>query len=194
MKWLERLVRQIGLAFHDLIGEGETADHDPLLERLEAAEAQLVSLERDCAEATARAKRLEMEWQAGSELLRSLHQQAEAALQAGEDEAARHHQEQARSFAGRVEHLAQQAQAWRQVAGKLQSVLRLQRAQLEELRLRRQSLTEREQGAEMLERLQTWQREMRQAGMLQTRLREQEEQVARRNDRLAAREELSDKF
>ena len=194
MKWLEKIRQLMTVTFHDLIGEGETTEHDPLLERLEAAEAQLASLEHDCAEATARAKRLEMEWQAGFELLRSLQQQAEAALQAGEDEAARHHREQAHSFEGRVEHLAEQAQAWRQVAGKLQSVLRLQKAQLDELRLRRQSLTEREQGAEMLERLQTWQREMRPAGMLRTRLREQEERVARRNDRLAAREELSDKF
>lgn len=192
MKWLEKIRHLIAITFHDLVAEGEIAEHDPLVEQLEVAEAQLVALQHDCAEATARQKRLEMEWQAGFELLQSLNEQVDTALQAGADETAQQHLEQVRWFESRVEHLAELAQRWGEVTAKLQVNLRTQRAHLDELRRRRQALAESEQGTEMLERLQTLQREMRLAGRLHSQLGEQEEQVAQRNDRLAAREELSE--
>lgn len=189
-EWMRKRVERL---VHDLIGEGETAGADRVLEFLEAAQAQLWSLELDLAEATAREKRLELEWQAALDRLQTLDQCVDKTLTAGEEAAARAYLEQARGLQHQAERLEESVQAWAQVTQKLRTALGVQRAQLAGMRREVRELTEREQAAEVLERLQACQREMRQAAALRTQLHEREEQLARREDRLAARAELVDK-
>lgn len=193
MKWLEWLRQRVDRFIHDLLAEAAPTDADRVREFLEAAQAQLGSLELDLAEATAHEKCLELEWRTALDRLQLLDEGVDRTLQAGDEAAAQAYLEQAQRWQRQAGHLEAQVRTWAQVTHKLRTALGVQRTRLSGMRRDYRELTEREQEVEMLERLQAWQREVRRAARLHTQLRERHEQIAQREDRMTAREELGDK-
>jgi phage shock protein A len=201
MKLLQRLQTLVKVVVDDVIGEeaapekpslpGETAANR-LNALLDDAQARLDTLRLEHAEAVERQKRLTSQWQSADQRAQSLDQAVDAALLAGHEEQAANLLRQAQQTHAFADELADLRQASEQLAEQIGSAVAGHREQLAQMRVRFAALSDRERAAESLENLLQAQRERaNQDESLNQAFLVNEEAIARREDRLAARQEWS---
>jgi phage shock protein A len=200
MKLVQRLQSLVKVAVEDVIGEEPAPEGhthpDSATSRLTAlideAQSRLDTLRLELAEATERQKRITREWQAAAQKAQALEQAVDAAIAAGQEDRAATLLRQAQQAHAHAQELADLRQASEQFREQLRSAVESRQEQLSQLRQRYATLADRERTAEALESLLQVQRQ--QAGQDEAtnqEFRAREEQIARHEDRLAARQEWS---
>ena len=202
MKLSQRIHLFLKTAANDLFGEeqatevrqvlnGETSP-ERLTGLLDEAQRQLDSLRLELGNAISHQKRIERARQESAAQVKALDSAADAAIQAGQDERARECLVQlqlAQKNAGELEELER---AVAQRSTDLRAAVNQQQEQLDALRRRALTLTDRERSVKALAELLGDQQSLsRQTEKLHTELTEWEEQIARREDLLSARREWS---
>ncbi len=198
MNLFQRLRLALRLFIHDLFGEDSAPATASVQERIDAllAEAghRLEMLRAELAETAAREKRAEIEWRAAAAQAEALDAEVDAALRAGQEELARAKSIQLAPLKDRVNLLAEHHEHNRQATAQLQEAAAALQTRLEGAQRKHTELADRERIAETLEQLARLDRELqRNKALLSDGLGEREEQVARREDRLAALEEWRQK-
>ena len=194
MKWIDRIFNSLRTAARDLLSEDDqvadtTADRATAL--LGAANARLTVLRDELAQAIAREKRLEVEWRNAQTQADALNEAVDALLRANDDEAARVQIEPASRAQVKADELSERYQAAVRTTARLRDEVRSLQGQVDEARQQQEHVVLRENSAESLEKLHQLQREQRKdARTLNEDLASRRETVARREDRLAARDEL----
>ena len=193
MKWFDRILTGLRAAARDLLSEEDTPEESDRLDSLlETAQTRLHVLRSELAQAIAREKRAEIDWRAGWEQANALDAGIDSALRAGQDDIARSQIEQASRAQVKADELSERYQACVRVTTRLREEVNSLAAQIDEVQRRRNSIADRELGAESLEQLHKLKREQRkEASTLTSDLETREEQVARKEDRLSARDELN---
>jgi phage shock protein A len=193
MKWFDRILTSLRAAARDLLSEEDTPEESDRLDSLlETAQTRLHVLRSELAQAIAREKRAEIDWRAGWEQANALDAGIDSALRAGQDDIARSQIEQASRAQVKADELSERYQACVRVTTRLREEVNSLAAQIDEVQRRRNSIADRELGAESLEQLHKLKREQRkEASTLTSDLKTREEQVARKEDRLSARDELN---
>jgi len=180
---------QLSAAHPDLSADGSAARLNGLLD---AAQQQLDALRLELAGAVTRQKRITHDWQSTLARVQSLNAAVNEALQTGQDEHARLLQEQANLVQKQVDELAEMVMACEQHTSGIRTALSSQQERLDSLRRRSQYLDDREKSVVLLAELLGAQQSLTsQTDTLQSEFAAWEEQIARREDRLAARREWS---
>jgi phage shock protein A len=200
MKLSQRIRLLLNAAANDLFGEGDVAEIRQVLNGetnaeslpglLDDAQRQLDSLRLELGNAVSHQKRIERAQRESAEQVQALDAAADAAIQAGQDERAREYLVQFQSAQQNVCELEELARASEQRSTDLRTAVNQQQEQLDALRRRALTLTDRERSVTALAELLGDQQSLsRQTEKLRTELTEWEEQIARREDLLAARRE-----
>ena len=181
MKWFDRILTALRSAARDLISEEDEIEGDRVETLIDAAQTRLTVLRDELAQAVAREKRAEIEWRAAWDQANALDTNVDNALRAGQDDLARVHIEQASRAQVKADELSEHYQACVRVTTRLRDDV-----------IRRQiQLTDREQSATSLEQINHLKREQRRAASdLKRELEDRAREVAKREDYLAAREEI----
>ncbi len=192
MKWFDRILTGLRAAARDLISE---EDNDVEADRVEAlldtAQTRLHVLRSELAQAIAREQRAEIEWRAAWEQANALDATVDSALRAGQDDIARAKIEEASRAQVKADELSERYQAGVRVSTRLREEVNTLQRHIDEVRQRQGQIADRELGAQSLEQLQQLKREQRkEAHQVHDELHDRQEQIARREDRLAARDEL----
>ena len=202
MKLSERIRLLLKAAANDLFGEdqvtevrhainGETTT-ERLAGLLDEAQRQLDTLRLELGNAVSHQKRIERAWQESAAQVKSLDVAADAAIQDGQDERAREYLAQLQSAQQNAQELEELARAGEQRSTDLRRAVNQQQEQLDTLRRRALTLTDRERSVTALAELLGDQQSLsRQTEKLHTELTAWEEQIARREDRISARREWS---
>lgn len=202
MKLSQRIRLLLQAAANDLFGEdqatevrqtldGET-NTDHLTSLLDDVQHQLDSLRLELGNALSHQKRIERAWQQSAAQVKALDAAADAAIQAGQDEQARESLAQLQSAQQNAHELEELARAGDGRSTDLRLAVNRQQEQLDVLRRRALTLTDRERSVTALADLLGDQQSLsRQTEKLHTELTDWEEQIARREDHLAARREWS---
>jgi phage shock protein A len=202
MKLSQRIHLMLLAAANDLFGEdqgtevsqtrnGETGA-ERLIALLDDAQRQLDSLRLDLGNAVSHQKRIERAWQESAVQVKALDAAADAAIQAGQDERARECLTQLQAAQQTACELEELARAGEGHSTDLRGAVTQQQEQLDALRRRALTLTDRERSVTALAELLGDQQSLsRQTEKLHTDLTEWEEQIARREDHLSARREWS---
>ncbi|HLF24896.1 MAG TPA: PspA/IM30 family protein [Anaerolineae bacterium] len=191
MNWLDRVLASLRRAIHDLISEEDLPEGATFSALLAAARVRIDALHIELDEATAREQRAEMELTVAQARLDTLNTSMDAALRTGQDVLAREHLEQAQAEQRKVDQLTERRRDYAQVAAKLRTEVRALQAQLDDTRRQVDQLADRERNAQAVEQLSQLRRDLRKfVATTRNDLGEREEQIARREDRLAAREEV----
>lgn len=163
MKLIDKVTQVIKTAVSDLFSE-ETQTTDPFFLHLRQTQTRLNELRDELAQAIAREKRAETAWRT-----------AQAQNSPQTEELERHHQQ----FA--------------QVSASLQAEMDVLQTRLLDIRTQTGQLSEREASVVAMERLQQLRKEINKtADSLHTTLQDRTEQVAVREDKTAAREEIEE--
>ncbi|MFZ5880484.1 MAG: hypothetical protein ACOY0R_14030 [Chloroflexota bacterium] len=201
MKLSERIRLLLKAAANDLFGEeaaevrqalnGETTA-ERLGGLLDEAQRQLDVLRLELGNAVSHHKRIEQAWQEAVAQVKALDAAADAAIQEGQDERAREHLAQLQSAQKHAQELGELAQAGEHRSRDLRAAVNQQQEQLDTLRRRALTLTDRERSVTALAELLGDQQSLaRQTEKMRTELAAWEEQIARREDRVSARREWS---
>jgi phage shock protein A len=194
MKWFDRILTGLRAAARDLLSEEVTptdAEADRLDALLDTAQTRLNVLRSELAQAIAREKRAEIDWRAAWEQANALDAGIDSALRAGQDDVAREQIERASRAQVKADELSERYQASIRVTTRLREEVNALHAQIDEVQRRRNGVLDRELSAESLEQLQRLKRERRkEARQLRDDLKAREEQVARKEDRLSARDDV----
>ncbi|MBI5298356.1 MAG: PspA/IM30 family protein [Chloroflexi bacterium] len=202
MKLSERIRLLLKAAANDLFGEEQAAEVRQVLNGettaehltglLDEAQSQLDTLRLELGNAVSHQKRIERAWQESAAQVKSLDAAADAAIQDGQEERAREYLAQLQSAQQNVQELEELARAGEQRSTDLRSAVNQQQEQLDVLRRRALTLTDRERSVTALAELLGDQQSLsRQTEKLHTELTAWEEQIARREDRISARREWS---
>ena len=198
MKLTERVLFLFKTVWNDLFGEESevrqaiTGDltADRLTGVLDEAQQHLDALRLELANAVARQHRITHTWQETLIKIQSLQAKADKALEAGQDEEARSLLEQANPLEKGANEMAALVQTCEQHTSEIRAAINQQQEQLDSLRRRALLLADRESSLSTLTDLFGTQQSLtRQTDKMQTELAEWEEQIARREDQLAARRE-----
>jgi len=200
MKLCQRIRLLLNAAANDLFGEDDVAEIRQVLNGetsaeslpglLDDAQRQLDSLRLELGNAVSHQKQIERAQRESAEQVKALDAAADAAIQAGQDERAREYLVQFQSAQQNVCELEELARASEQRSTDLRTAVNQQQEQLDALRRRALTLTDRERSVTALAELLGDQQSLsRQTEKLRTELTEWEEQIARREDLLAARRE-----
>lgn len=191
MKWFDRILTALRSATRDLISEEDEVEADRLDTLIGAAQTRLTVLRDELAQAVAREKRAELEWRAAWDQANTLDTNVDAALRAGQDDLARLHIEQASRAQVKADELGEHYQACVRVTTRLREEVTALQTQLDDVLRRQTQLTDRERSAETLEQITRLKREQRRAASeLKRDLEDRAREVSRREDYLAAREEI----
>ena len=191
MKWFDRILTALRSAARDLISEDDEIEGDRVDTLVEAAQTRLQVLRDELAQAVAREKRAEIEWHAAWDQANALDTNVDNALRAGQDDLARAHIEQASRAQVKADELSEHYQACVRVTTRLREEVNALQAQLEDVLQRQTQLSDREHGADSLDQVNRLKREQRRAAAdLKRDLEERARQVSKREDYLAAREEI----
>ena len=191
MKWFDRILTALRSAARDLISEDDEIEGDRVDTLVEAAQTRLHVLRDELAQAVAREKRAEIEWHAAWDQANALDTNVDNALRAGQDDLARAHIEQASRAQVKADELSEHYQACVRVTTRLREEVNALQAQLEDVLQRQTQLSDREHGADSLDQVNRLKREQRRAAAdLKRDLEERARQVSKREDYLAAREEI----
>lgn len=202
MKLPQRILLLLRATWNDLFGEEQHSEirqaisgdvtADRLSGLLNEAQQHLDTLRLELANAVIRQKRIEHSQQDAMAQIQSLHLAVDEALKAGQEQQARALLEQASLQQKNADELAGLAQICEQHTSEVRAAVNKQQEQLNSLRQRSLLLEDRENSLTALTELfGTQQNLMRKTDALQTELAEWEEQIARREDQLAARREWS---
>ncbi len=193
MRVFDRLGLALRSALRNLFSEepAPAPSEAPVAALLEEAEARLDLLRQELTDATVREKRAELEWRAAQAQAEAADQAVDAALRAGQDDAARAQLAQAQVQQKRAQALNARYVTSQQITRQLQAENLALQQQVAETRRRYQELAERERSVAAQEQLAELRRTLRQeAAALRAELNVREERVARREDQAAARDEL----
>ena len=202
MKLSQRIRLWLKAAAEDLFGEdqftevhqalnGET-NADRLAGLLDEAQRQLDLLRLELGNAVSHQKRIERAWQESAAKVKTLDAAADAAIKAGQDERAREYLAQLQSAKRNTDELQELTRAIEEHSIDLRGAVNQQQEQLDALRRRALTLTDRERSVTALADLLGDQQSLsRQTEKLHTELTAWEEQIARREDHLSARREWS---
>ena len=194
MKWIDRIFNSLRTAARDLLSEDDQvadATTDRATALLDAANARLNVLRDELAQAIAREKRLEAEWRTAQTQADALNEAVDALLRANDDEAARNQIEPASRAQVKADELSERYQAAGRTTARLRDEVRSLQGQVDEARHQQEQVWLRENSAESLEKLNQLKREQRKdTRTLNDDLAARRETVARREDRLAARDDL----
>ena len=184
MKWIDRVLTSLRSAARDLISEEDTAaEEDHVAALLDTAQARLNVLRDELATAIAREKRAEIEWHEAVAQASALDTGVDAALRAGQDEAAR--------AQIKADDLSEHYQACQRVSARLREEVMALQDEIDETQERYTHLTDRERNTQSLEQLNQLRRDQRKdTRALHSELDEHKEQVAKREDHAAARDEV----
>lgn len=202
MKLTQRLQLLFKATFNDLFGEDQVTEVRQVIngettaERLsgllDEAQRQLDALRLELGNAVSHQKRIERVWQEAAVQVKTLDEAADAAVQDGRDEQGREYLAQLQSAQQNAHELEELAQAGEQRSADLRTAVNQQQEQLDALKRRALTLTDRERSVTTLAELLGDQQSLsRQTEKLHTELTAWEEQIARREDRLSARREWS---
>src|SRR5512135_3289762 len=191
MKWFDRILTALRSAARDLISEDDEIEGDRVATLLDAAQTRLTVLRDELAQAVAREKRAEIEWHAAWDQANALDCNVDQALHAGQDDLARMHIEQASRAQVKADELSEHYQACVRVTTRLREEVNALQSQLDDVIQRQAQLSDREHGAASLEQINRLKREQRRAAAdLKRELEDRARQVSKREDYLAAREEI----
>jgi phage shock protein A len=191
MKWFDRILTALRSAARDLISEDDEIEGDRVETLIDAAQTRLTVLRDELAQAVAREKRAEIEWHAAWDQANALDTNVDNALRAGQDDLARVHIEQASRAQVKADELSEHYQACVRVTTRLREEVSTLQTQLDDVIRRQTQLSDRERSADSLEQLNRLKREQRRAAAdLKRDLEERARQVSKREDYLAAREEI----
>ena len=195
MKWIDRVLTALRSAARDLISEEDiAAEEDHVAALLDTAQARLNVLRDELATAIAREKRAEIEWHEAVAQANALDVGVDAALRAGQDEAARAQIVQASRAQIKADDLSEHYQACQRVSTRLREEVMALQDEIDETQERYTHLNDRERSAQSLEQLNQLRHEQRkETRTLHSELDERKEQVAKREDHIAAREEIDSK-
>lgn len=202
MKLSQRIRLFLKAAVNDLFGEDQGGEirqvfnDETTAERLSGlldnAQQQLDILHLELGNAVSHQKRIERAWQESAAQVKALDAAADTAVQAGQDDRAREILVQLQSVQKHTEELKELSYAIEQRSVELRTAVNHQQEQLDALRRRALALTDRERSVAALSDLLGDQQSLaRQSAKLHTELTDWEEQIARREDHLAARREWS---
>ncbi len=191
MKWFDRILTALRSAARDLISEDDEIEGDRVDMLLDAAQTRLTVLRDELAQAIAREKRAEIEWRAAWDQANALDTNVDSALRAGQDDLARVHIEQASRAQVKADELSEHYQACVRVTTRLREEVNALQSQLDDVIQRQTQLSDRERSADSLEQINRLKREQRRAASdLKRELEDRARQVSKREDYLAAREEI----
>jgi phage shock protein A len=191
MKWFDRILTALRSAARDLISEDDEIEGDRVDTLIDAAQTRLTVLRDELAQAVAREKRAEIEWRAAWDQANALDTHVDNALRTGQDDLARAHIEQASRAQVKADELSEHYQACVRVTTRLREEVSALQTQLDDVIRRQTQLTDREQSATSLEQINRLKREQRRAASdLKRDLEDRARQVSKREDYLAAREEI----
>jgi phage shock protein A len=191
MKWFDRILTALRSAARDLISEDDEIEGDRVDTLIDAAQTRLTVLRDELAQAVAREKRAEIEWHAAWDQANALDINVDNALHAGQDDLARVHIEQASRAQVKADELSEHYQACVRVTTRLRDDVNALQTQLDDVIRRQTQLTDREQSATSLEQINRLKREQRRAASdLKRELEDRAREVSKREDYLAAREEI----
>ena len=191
MKWFDRILTALRSAARDLISEEDEIEGDRVNTLIDAAQTRLTVLRDELAQAVAREKRAEIEWRAAWDQANALDTNVDNALRAGQDDLARVHIEQASRAQVKADELSEHYQACVRVTTRLRDDVNALQTQLDDVIRRQTQLTDREQSATSLEQINRLKREQRRAASdLKRELEDRAREVSKREDYLAAREEI----
>ena len=191
MKWFDRILTALRSAARDLISEEDEIEGDRVDTLLDAAQTRLTVLRDELAQAVAREKRAEIEWRAAWDQANALDGNVDQALRAGQDDLARIHIEQASRAQVKADELSEHYQACVRVTTRLREEVNALQSQLDDVIQRQARLSDRERSAESLEQINRLKREQRRAASdLKRELEDRAREVSKREDYLAAREEI----
>ncbi|CAG0931450.1 hypothetical protein PLCT1_01766 [Planctomycetaceae bacterium] len=194
MKWIDRIFNSLRTAARDLLSEDDQpadAQADRSTALFAAANARLNVLRDELAQAIVREKRLEVEWHTAQTQADALNEAVDALLRASDDDAARSQIEPASRTQVKADELSERYQAAVRTTARLRDEVRSLQGQVDEARQQQEQLWLRENSAESLEKLHQLQREQRKdARTLNEDLASRRESVARREDRLSARDDI----
>jgi phage shock protein A len=191
MKWFDRILTALRSAARDLISEEDEVEGDRVDTLIDAAQTRLTVLRDELAQAVAREKRAEIEWRAAWDQANALDTNVDNALRAGQDDLARVHIEQASRAQVKADELSEHYQACVRVTTRLREEVSMLQIQLDDVIQRQTQLTDREQSATSLEQINRLKREQRRAASeLKRDLEDRAREVSKREDYLAAREEI----
>ncbi|HTP10466.1 MAG TPA: PspA/IM30 family protein [Anaerolineae bacterium] len=191
MKWFDRVLTALRSAARDLISEEDEIEGDRVDMLIDAAQTRLTVLRDELAQAVAREKRAEIEWRAAWDQANALDANVDSALRAGQDDLAKVHIEQASRAQMKADELSEHYQACVRVTTRLREDVNALQSQLDDVIRRQSQLTDREQSASSLEQINRLKREQRRATSdLKRELEDRAREVSKREDYLAAREEI----
>ena len=191
MKWFDRVLTALRSAARDLISEDDEVEGDRVETLIDAGQTRLTVLRDELAQAVAREKRAELDWRAAWDQANALDGNVDQALRAGQDDLARVHIEQASRAQVKADELGEHYQACVRVTTRLREDVHALQDQLADVSRRQTQLSDREYGAESLEQLNRLKREQRRAASdLKRGLEDRAREVSKREDYLAARDEL----
>jgi len=202
MKLSQRIRLLLKSAANDVFGEdqvtevrqafnGET-NAERLTSLLDEAQHQLDALHLELRSAVSHQKRIERICQESAARAKALDTAADVAIRAGQDERARAYLAQLKSADQNALALEELVRAGEQRSTDLRTAVNQQQEQLDTLRRRALTLTDRERSVTALAELLGDQQSLsRQTENLHTELTAWEEQIARREDHLSARREWS---
>jgi phage shock protein A len=191
MKWFDRILTALRSAARDLISEEDEIEGDRVDTLIDAAQTRLTVLRDELAQAVAREKRAEIEWRAAWDQANALDGNVDEALRAGQDDLAKIHIEQASRAQVKADELSEHYQACVRVTTRLREEVHALQTQLDDVMRRQTQLTDREQSAASLEQINRLKREQRRAASdLKRELEDRAREVSKREDYLAAREEI----
>ena len=191
MKWFDRILTALRSAARDLISEEDEIEGDRVDTLIDAAQTRLTVLRDELAQAVAREKRAEIDWRAAWDQANALDSNVDNALRAGQDYLARVHIEQASRAQVKADELSEHYQACVRVTTRLREEVNALQTQLDDVLQRQSKLADRERSADSLEQLNRLKREQRRAASdLKRELEDRAREVSKREDYLAAREEI----
>ena len=194
MRWFDRVLTALRSAARDLISEDDEIEGDRVDTLIDAAQTRLTVLRDELAQAVAREKRAEIEWHEAVAQANALDVGVDAALRAGQDEAARAQIVQASRAQIKADDLSEHYQACQRVSARLREEVMALQDEIDETQERYTHLNDRERSTQSLEQLNQLRREQRKdTRALHSELDERKEQVAKREDHIAARDEVERK-
>ncbi len=194
MKWFDRILTALRSTARDLISEDDEIGPDRVEVLIEAAQTRLNVLRDELAQAVARERRAELEWRAAWDQANALEANVDNALRIGQDDLARMQIEQAARAQVKADELSEHYQACVRVTTRLREEVNTLHAQLDDVIQRQSQLSDRERSAASLEQINRLKREQRRAASeLKRDLEERARVVSKREDYLAAREEVERK-
>jgi chromosome segregation ATPase len=198
----QRILFLLKTIWHDLFGEeprgevrrtitGETTS-DRLSALLDETQQHLDALRLEMANVVTHQQRIRQTWQERLAEIQYLNTAVDEALKAGRDDQAHGLQSQINRLQKGADEMAELVHACQEQATEIRNAVNSQQEQLDALRRRSLLLEDREHSlATLTEVFSAQQNLSRRAGALQTELTEWEEQIARREDKLAARRDWS---